>query len=149
MKVTAFENKNNVEHFPIDLKTGKDGKVKSIIGQKKGFKDFLDLSPEALEKRNNRDYPIIASSTYSIQRIDVDDLELFKQYFDLDLLYTTPHYLSRNKRLPHFYIKLVNCNLDKHNLQLTDENKTVVCDILKGHGHGTNGMRKSSTQTTR
>jgi P4 family phage/plasmid primase-like protien len=128
MKVTEFEKQNMIKHFPIELKYN-DGKLQ-IIGQKNGFNDFK-LSDKIIDKRFERQYSFIASDTTMIQRIDVDDMELFKERFDVESLNKTPHYLSRNKRLPHYFVKLINCNVNKANIQITDDKK-VVCDVLNG-----------------
>lgn len=130
MRVSAFENKNKINHFPIELKYDKQNKIKKIM-HCKSFKDFIELTADKLEERNKRKTNIMAGDTYTVQRIDVDDKELFQELFNTDLLKGTPYYLSRNKRLPHYYIKLINYDGGKDRLTIK-KGKTTVCDLLTG-----------------
>lgn len=130
MKVTEFENKVGIKHFPIKLEY--DGsRIKTIVGQKQGYNDFKIISDKELVNRNRRPttYNVVAGDTTMIHRIDVDDSDAFRKAIPAEIqakLRDTPHYLSRNKRYPHYYIKLDNCDderpLCKHN----------SFDLLKG-----------------
>jgi P4 family phage/plasmid primase-like protien len=130
MKVVEFEEKNKISHFPIDIVYDKKNRIKEIK-YCHSFKDFRELSDDLLAARNNRTTALMAGDTYNVQRIDVDDIESFKQVFDMDLLGNTPHYMSRNKRLPHYFIKLVNYDGNKDRLTIK-QGKTTVCDLLNG-----------------
>jgi P4 family phage/plasmid primase-like protien len=127
MKVTEFELKNNIENFPVKGSISDDNKF-APIGY--SFKNFL--SPEKIKKQKKKRSNITAGNTYNINRIDVDDMDIFKVLFDQDLFTNLPYYLSRNKRFPHYYVKLINMGNEKRLNIPIDYEGTRVCDILNG-----------------
>lgn len=130
LTVREFENEHQVKHLPIDLEY-EGAKLRKIRGAH-SYNEFTTISDYQLNIRNKKKRKYMAGDTHFIQRIDVDNIELFKTLFDSSNLYkNTPYYLSRNKKLPHFYIKLKNYDGTKKNIQIKHEG-VVVCDILNG-----------------
>ncbi len=116
MLVKKYEDKIGVEHHPVILRYNSE-KAK---WEPKNY-DFRNFLNPALIKRLKKlkdtdirdgDKIINCGNTYNIHRIDIDNLEIFNEYFsDLDYfadISKYPQYLSRNKRLPHIYVKFVN-----------------------------------------
>lgn len=131
MKVLDFENQLKCLHFPINLKKDKNNKIIKIVGQTNGYNDFKNLSSDEIKIRNKKQMKLMASDTSVYHRLDVDNLELFKKLFDISIFNNTPYYLSRNKKFPHYYIKLINCNINKPIISIK-HNNINVCDILIG-----------------
>ena len=114
MKVSNYLNEKNIKYLPVSLyEYEKDGKKKIGINGAHDYHDFETLDATAIHTRQkkNKTYPLIALNTYDQCILDIDNDENFKQLYpkvSKELEDNCIYYKSRNKRLPHYFIKLIN-----------------------------------------
>lgn len=132
MKVTRHLRDRKIKYIAIELKG------KRILGQEHGYKDFIDMSYDKSRKQinDNQDYSLRALNTYEQHVLDIDNEELFRSRYGDEmydnLVSNCPHYLSRNKRLPHFMVVIDNLP-EKHRDRIgVNNDKEQICDVLLG-----------------
>ncbi len=141
--VSSFFNRHNIKFLPINLKLNNGRNMAYLDNKMLTYTSFCNRNLEECQhiytNPKYKDYEYIASDTYDIQRIDIDDVELFEKYCPVDILErlkSGPYYLSRNKRLPHYIVKLegfTKCNTQVKAFEKTEDNKNIViCDMLNG-----------------
>lgn len=117
MKVIEYLLKNQIKYYPINLvddhKTNKKIPVGSLNGYGSQYPEFKTISDKELQNRQriNKDFPLIALNTYEQIILDVDEIDVFEKSFPkLAKLLKKKciYYKSRNKRLPHYIIKVKN-----------------------------------------
>lgn len=111
MKVTKYLKSNQIKYFPIkiDGKTPKGG----LNDYGSHYNEFNTINEDELKERQtkNKEFPLVALNTFEQVILDVDDVDAFKEAFpkiEQKLREKCINYKSRNKRLPHYLIKLIN-----------------------------------------
>lgn len=143
MLAEKFFDEHKIKYVPVDLKPINNKNMVFIGNKTFTYTTFPTMDIETCKHTyinpKYKDYKFMASDTYEIQRIDIDNVELFEKYCPPDILKKLkagPHYLSRNKRLPHYIVKvkgLKKCNTQVKAFEKTEDNKNhVICDILNG-----------------
>ena len=107
MNGLKYLNSQNIKWFPINIQVI-DGKKELLPYNEEGIRpnykiDFDNI--ELLKKRQKyNNYDTIAMDTRNVQQIDIDTPEaddIFNEFKS-----THPYFLSRSKKLPHYFIKL-------------------------------------------
>lgn len=116
MDIEEYLNKNKIKYIPIKLIKDENNKIIAIQAYNKNmnsYKMFKDYSYNEFEvfknqiNNNINDFDLLAIDTYEYQIIDIDK-DNYKEQFEN--FKDQPYYLSRNKRLPHYIVKLKNIN---------------------------------------
>lgn len=118
MNIEEFLNNNKIKYIPIKLIY--DSENKNIIAihtsnkNMNSYKTFKNYSYDEFKifknEYNNGPYDcfnLLAIDTHEYQIIDIDK-DNYKEHFEN--FKDQPYYLSRNKRLPHYIVKLKNIN---------------------------------------
>lgn len=119
----TYINVNIVEGKKIlDTKTAVEGQL--IF--KKSYDNLIKLNKTRSELNT------LAIDTRCYHQLDCDNEELFNKYFSAyELKDKTPYYLSLDKKLPHYFVKIINLPLgfDRKALKFGD---STMCDVLVG-----------------
>ena len=136
MKVSQFLKKHNIKSCPIDVQFNEDNTVKCIKNMS-SYTHFTKWSAEKLaDKQSFRGGNLLAIDTHDDPIFDIDN-KIFKYLYPdgCEKIKKSPHYKSRNKRLPHYFVKLNYSNNkmreSKNCRSFSGENVTIL-DILKG-----------------
>lgn len=110
-QVKNFLENQMIKHLYINTSINQQGvKILDTTTAPTGPNE-LKKSYEVLTiaNRQRQDYNTIAIDTKNFHQLDCDNEEVFNKYFGhLNLKENTPYYLSLNKKLPHYFINLVN-----------------------------------------
>ena len=117
MQVTKYLKSNNIKYFPVKLVYSEhfksDVPYSGFNGKGSHYNEFNTISDNELLERQTKheDYPLVALNTFEQVILDVDDITKFKEAFpklEKKLKKKCINYKSRNKRLSHYLIKLIN-----------------------------------------
>lgn len=132
-QVKNFLRQQTIKHINITVDVIDGHKILDVKTAPEGYKIFKKGYEELMEiNKLTMDRNMIGIDTRNYHQLDCDNEEIFDKYFGLfNLKETTPYYLSVNKKLPHYFVKIINLPLgfDRKGLKWGTD---TFCDLLVG-----------------
>jgi len=134
MQVVNYLQTADIKFSPIDIIFNANKKVDRINGTFNSYNQFKTIDDKQLNLLQKKKFKcgLIAVDTNDQSILDVDDMDEFILHYPKiakKLNKECINYLSRNKRLPHFLINIVNLPTN-HNLRYVLKNECA--DLLCG-----------------
>lgn len=132
-QVKDFLKQQTIKHTYITVNVVDGHKMLDARTAPEGYKVFKKSYEEIIELNNQvTDRNTIGIDTKKYHQLDCDNEEIFNKYFgNFNLKATTPYYLSVHKKLPHYFVKIINLPLgfDRKALKWGTD---TFCDVLVG-----------------